>query len=87
MASSCHMPSRKRGCLPPSRGIDTANFSFLTGPENAIRDLLAQFGVIAEPGESIFKHTLSTLLIGRDGRILHRVDGSTWSPDEFLNRL
>ena len=25
MASSCHMPSRKRGCLPPSRGIDTAN--------------------------------------------------------------
>jgi protein SCO1/2 len=70
-----------------ARGIDTANFSFLTGPENAIRDLLAQFGVIAEPGESIFKHTLSTLLIGRDGRILHRVDGSTWSPDEFLNRL
>ncbi|MSU73131.1 MAG: redoxin domain-containing protein [Opitutus sp.] len=70
-----------------ARGIDTANFSFLTGPENAIRDLLAQFGVGAEPGESIFKHTLSTLLIGRDGRILHRVDGSTWSPDEFLNRL
>lgn len=70
-----------------ARGIDTANFSFLTGPENAIRDLLAQFGVIAEPGESIFKHTLSTLLIGRDGRILHRIDGSTWSPDEFLNRL
>lgn len=70
-----------------ARGIDTTHFSFLTGPENAIRDLLAQFGVIAEPGESIFKHTLSTLLIGRDGRILHRVDGSTWSPDEFLNRL
>lgn len=70
-----------------ARGIDTANFSFLTGPENAIRDLLAQFGVIAEPGESIFKHTLATLLIGRDGKILHRVDGSTWSPDEFLNRL
>jgi len=28
--------------------IDTSNFSFLTGPEPAIRDLLAQFGVIAE---------------------------------------
>lgn len=70
-----------------ARGIDTTNFTFLTGPEKAIRDLLAQFGVIAEPGESIFKHTLSTLLIGRDGKILHRVDGSTWSPDEFLNRL
>ncbi|OHE86072.1 MAG: electron transporter SenC, partial [Verrucomicrobia bacterium RIFCSPLOWO2_12_FULL_64_8] len=30
------------------RGIDTSNFSFLTGPESAIRDLLEQFGVVAE---------------------------------------
>jgi len=66
------------------RGIDTTNFSFLTGPERAIRDLLAQFGIIAEPGENIFKHTLATLLIGADGKILHRVDGSTWMPDDFL---
>lgn len=70
-----------------ARGIDTSNFSFLTGPEKAIRDLLAQFGVIAEPGESIFKHTLSTLLIDANGQILHRVDGSTWEPKEFLSRL
>ena len=66
------------------RGIDTSNFSFLTGPEKAIRDLLAQFGVIAEPGDNIFKHSLATLLIGADGKILHRVDGSTWMPDDFL---
>jgi protein SCO1/2 len=57
------------------RGINTTNFSFLTGPERAIRDLLAQFGIIAEPGENIFKHTLATLLIGADGKILHREDG------------
>ncbi|MBL9186605.1 MAG: TonB-dependent receptor plug domain-containing protein [Opitutaceae bacterium] len=31
--------------------------------------------------------TLSTLHIGPKGTILHRVDGSTWSPAEFLNRL
>lgn len=70
-----------------ARGIDTTNFSFLTGPESAIRDLLAQFGVIAEPGENVFKHSLSTLLIGTDGRIVHRVDGSTWDPAEFLKFL
>lgn len=70
-----------------ARGIDTSNFSFLTGPENAIRDLLAQFGVIAEPGENVFKHSLSTLLIGPDGRIQHRVDGSTWALEEFVSRL
>ncbi len=69
------------------RGIDTKNFSFLTGPEKAIRDLLTQFGVIAEPGDNIFKHTLATLLIGPDGKILHRVDGSTWMPDNFLKYL
>jgi protein SCO1 len=69
------------------RGIDTTNFTFLTGPEPALRDLLAQFGVIAEPGENLFKHTLSTLLIGPDGKILHRATESNWSTDEFLNRL
>ena len=66
------------------RGIDTTHFSFLTGPENALRDLLAQFGIIAEPGDNIFKHSLATLLIGADGKILHRVDGSTWIPDDFF---
>jgi len=69
------------------RGIDTSNFSFLTGPEPAIRDLLVQFGVIVEPGENVFKHTLATLLIGRDGKILYRADGSAWEPEDFLKRL
>jgi protein SCO1/2 len=70
-----------------ARGIDTSNFSFLTGPENAIRDLLEQFGVIAEPSESVFKHSLATLLIDETGKIAHRGDGSQWSPDDFLQRL
>jgi protein SCO1/2 len=69
------------------RGLDASNFNFLTGPEPAIRSLLTQFGVIAEPGENIWKHTLATLLIGRDGKILHRIDGSAWEPDDLLKRL
>ena len=70
-----------------SRGIDPANFNFLTGPESAIRDLLAQFGVIAVPSENIWKHTLATVLIDRDGRIIHRIDGSAWEPADLLQRL
>jgi len=70
-----------------ARGIDSSNFSFLTGPDSAIRDLLRQFGVLAEPGENIFKHTLATLLIDRDGRIIHRIDGSLWTPEDLLKRL
>ncbi|MBI2496451.1 MAG: SCO family protein, partial [Opitutae bacterium] len=40
------------------RGIDTGNFSFPTGPEGTVRDLLLQFGIIVEPGENYLKHTL-----------------------------
>ena len=70
-----------------ARGIDLANFTFLTGPEGAVRDLLHQFGVIVEPGDNYLKHTLSTLLINPEGKIVHRVDGTNWSPDEILRRI
>lgn len=70
-----------------TRGIDTSNFSFLTGPENAIKDLLEQFGVLAEFDGDLLKHTLATLLIDEKGRIIHRVDGSSWDPKEFVAKL
>jgi protein SCO1/2 len=69
------------------RGIDTSNFSFLTGPENAIKDLLQQFGVIAEFEGDLLKHTLTTLLIDENGRIIHRADGSSWEPAEFVAKM
>jgi protein SCO1/2 len=69
------------------RGIDTSNFSFLTGPEPAIRDLLTQFGVIAEFRGEILDHTLATLLIDEKGRIAWRADGSQWQPREFVDRM
>jgi protein SCO1 len=69
------------------RGIDTANFSFLTGPEAAVRDLLTQFGVIAEFRGDILDHTLATLLIDEKGRIAWRADGSAWEPREFVERM
>jgi len=69
------------------RGIDTRNFSFLTGPKPAIRDLLAQFGVIAQDNGDILKHTLATVLIDDQGRIVWRADGSAWEPKEFVSRM
>jgi protein SCO1/2 len=69
------------------RGIDTANFSFLTGPDAAVRDLLTQFGVIAELKGELIQHTLATLLIGADGKIVHRADGSAWEPKDFVARM
>lgn len=69
------------------RHIDTSNFSFLTGPESAIRDLLTQFGVIAEFKDGILNHTLATLLIDEQGKIKWRADGSAWEPKEFVERM
>ncbi len=70
-----------------ARGIDTSNFSFLTGPDNAIKDLLAQFGVIAEFKDDLLQHTLTTLLINENGKIAHRADGSQWDPADFVGKM
>jgi protein SCO1 len=71
------------------RGIDTTNFTFLTGPEGAIKDLLRQFGVLSEPeaNGSILKHTLATVLVDARGRIVWRADGSGWKPADFVLRM
>jgi protein SCO1 len=69
------------------RGIDTSNFSFLTGPASAIRDLLTQFGVIAQFNGNILDHTLATLLIDEKGKVAWRADGSQWMPKEFVDRM
>jgi protein SCO1/2 len=69
------------------RAIDTSNYSFLTGPERAIRSLLSQFGVLAEFRGNILNHTETTVLIDRQGKIVHRVDGSTWDVRDFLEKI
>ena len=66
-----------------ARGIDTSNYSFLTGPPGAIGDLLTQFGVLAQPEGDILKHTLATLLIDSHGKIIWRADGSDWELGRF----
>lgn len=70
-----------------TRGIDTTNFSLLTGPEGAIKDLLKQFGILTEMDGPILKHTLATLLINEEGRIIWRADGSGWEPKEFVEKM
>lgn len=70
-----------------TRGIDTTNFSLLTGPETAIKDLLTQFGVIAEFEGDMIKHTLTTLLVDDTGKIAHRADGSMWEARDFVAKM
>ncbi|MDI1336771.1 MAG: SCO family protein [Lacunisphaera sp.] len=69
------------------RGIDLSNWSFLTGPDAAVRHLLAQLGVIREFEGDTIKHTLATVLINEQGKIIYRMDGSMWTPEDFVRRL
>ena len=69
------------------RGIDTANFSFITGPLPAVQNLLKQFGIDAIFEGALIKHNLSTVLFDAEGRIIHRTEGSQWDPSDFLNKL
>jgi protein SCO1/2 len=69
------------------RGIDTSNFSFLTGPESAIADLLRQFGVVTIPRENLYLHTVSTILIGADGKLRFRTEEPDWEPADFIALL
>jgi protein SCO1/2 len=69
------------------RGLDTSNWSFLTGPDAAVRHLLAQLGIIREFEGATIKHTLATVLINPDGKIAYRVDGSVWLVEDFVRRL
>jgi protein SCO1/2 len=70
-----------------SRGIDRSNFSLLTGPEGAIKDLMAQLGIIVFSEGSLLEHTLSIVLTDQEGRIVHRVEGTRWEPADFAPRL
>lgn len=70
-----------------ARGIDTSNYHFLTGPRPAIEDLLRQFGVLAQLDGSLINHTLATLLIDENGRIIDRADGSQWDPRQFVGKI
>ena len=69
------------------RGIDTSNYSFMTGPESAIKDLLRQFGVLAQVEGPLIQHTLATLLIDPQGRIIDRADGSQWDVEQFVRKI
>jgi protein SCO1/2 len=70
------------------KGIDTATFHLLGGPERIVEDLKIQMGVLAEPDEEeIVRHTMSTALMDPTGKIIYRIPGSMWSPKAFLDQI
>lgn len=70
-----------------ARGLDTESFSLLTGPEQVIEDVLKTFGILTVDEDGILNHTMATIIVDRNGKIIHRREGSRWSSQAFLDRL
>jgi protein SCO1/2 len=59
-----------------AHGADLARWSFLTGDEDAVADVLQRYGVGATPGENgEIDHLVVTFLIDAEGRVARRFAG------------
>ncbi len=68
--------------------FDKGNFDLLTGPEEAIDDLMKQMGVLVyDDVEQIYRHTMQTTLVGPDGKLVYRIPSPSWSPQDFMRKL
>lgn len=70
-----------------SRGISTDDFSLLTGPEPVVEDVLKTFGILTVSENGVLNHTMATVIVDKNGKIIHRREGSRWSVQAFMDRL
>ncbi|MDQ8179632.1 SCO family protein [Pelagicoccus sp. SDUM812005] len=65
-------------------GIDGENFRFVTGERAAVRQLIKSMALThIDTGEDIV-HSLATVLVGRDRKIVMRSVKKAWDPMAFL---
>ena len=65
-----------------------ANWDFAVPGKPVLADMAKYFdvGISAGPDQTI-THTLSTTLIGRDGKVLKFYPGNEWTPDQVVNDI
>ena len=68
-------------------GLDLSNYQLLTGPAEEISPVLEQFGILTRQENGTIIHTMATLIISPEGRIVYRKDSDLWTVDEFMARL
>lgn len=60
---------------------------FLTGPPDAVRKAATSWGLVYWPEDGAIVHTSRTALIGRDGKLLAMVEGSSYRTDQLLELI
>jgi len=60
-----------------------ATWHFLTGAEKDVQRVCRMFGVQAFPNEGLMDHSLHTVLIGRDGKLIANVEGNRFTASQL----
>jgi protein SCO1/2 len=59
------------------------SWRFLTGSVREVRRVLELFGVSAFPDDGLMDHSLHTVLIDRDGKLVANIEGNQYTPDQL----
>ena len=70
-------------------GADPAIWSFLTGETKDLQTFASQFGIYSEadPQSDEIIHSLRTVVIDGEGRLVRNTSGNDWTPAELLADL
>jgi protein SCO1/2 len=66
---------------------DGERWRFLTGTPEQIRNVSGLFGLIYWPEDGSITHTVATAIIGRDGKLAARIDGSSHRPEQLRDLI
>jgi protein SCO1/2 len=71
-----------------SYGVDDPQYRFATGSLQASRDLKKQLWIqFRSDPNLILQHSMRTLLIGPDLKIIYQVPGSKWEMEDILEKI
>lgn len=66
---------------------DPRGWRFLTGTVSEVRRVSEFFSVEAFPDEGLLNHTVRTVVVGRDGRLLANIEGNQFTPEQLGDLL
>jgi protein SCO1/2 len=69
-------------------GADAATWRFASAPPDVVDRLAATFGVnVIREADGTITHNLQTVVIGPDGRVVARHDGSNWTAAQIVDDI
>jgi protein SCO1/2 len=66
---------------------DPENWRFLTGPAPDVQRVCDWFGVNFVPDEGLFVHSLHTVIVARDGKLVANLEGNEFTAQQFADLL